>query len=52
MEKLEEQDGVNKVKTAYVSKDDTFFDKGNLRWNTNGILLRTKKSESSWKDKN
>ena len=52
MEKLEEQEGVNKVKTAYVSKGDTFFDKDNLRWNTIDIVLTTKKSEISWKDKN
>ena len=35
-----------------MSKCDTFFDKDNLRWNTIDIVLTTKKSESSWKDKN
>ena len=51
IEKLEEQVEVEKVKTVYINKCDTYFDKDDLRWNSTEILLTTKKPASYWKDK-
>ena len=51
IEKLEEQVEVEKVKTVYINKSDTYFDKDNLRWNTIEIVLTTKKPKSLWNDK-
>ena len=51
IEILEEQVEVEKVKTVYINKCDTYFDKDDLRWNATEILLTTKKPASYWKDK-
>ena len=51
IEKLEEQVEVEQVKTVYINKSDTYFDKDDLRWNTIEIVLTTKKPESLWNDK-
>ena len=42
---------LKKVKTVYINKSDTYFDKDNLRWNTIEIVLTTKKPKSLWNDK-
>ena len=51
MEKLNEQSEVEKVKTVYVNKSDTYMDIDNLRWNTIEIVLITNKTEILWKDR-
>ena len=51
MDKLKEQSDVESVKTVYVSKNDSFFDIDDLRWNTIEIVITSKKNETTWKDK-
>ena len=50
IEKFEEQVEVEKVKTVYINKSETYFDKDNLRLNAAEIVLTTKKPVSFWKD--
>ena len=50
IEKFEEQVEIEKVKTVYINKGETYFDKDNLRLNAAEIVLTTKKPVSFWKD--
>ena len=51
MDRLNEHSDVETVKTVYVSKDNSYFDIDDLKWNTIEIVLTTKKKEVTWKDK-
>ena len=43
IEKLSEQDGVEKVVKVYVNKNEVLMDVDNVVWNSADIFLETKK---------
>ena len=51
IEKLSEQDGVEKVLKVYVNKNEVFMDVDNVVWNSADIFLKTKKKADLWKRK-
>ena len=51
IEKLNEQDEVEKVLKVYVDTFDSYIDVDNVRWNSVDIFLTTNNDSNTWKKK-